>query len=107
MALCGPVPIRIRGRASSRVGTGCIIRIVVPDELTRSDLRRRIRIQMTKITMAFPNGRCYCGCGGETGMRTRFLRGHDRKAMEKILHHLYPGLDTAQIMVKLGLIAKA
>jgi hypothetical protein len=58
---------------------------------------------MTKIPMAFPDGRCYCGCGEETGPRSRFLVGHDRKAMEKIMRHLYPDLDTAQIMVKLGL----
>ncbi len=62
---------------------------------------------MTKIPMAFPDGRCYCGCEGETGMRSRFVRGHDRKAMEKILTHLYPGLDTAQIIVKLGLKGRA
>jgi hypothetical protein len=62
---------------------------------------------MVKMTLAFPDGRCYCGCGGETGARSLFVRGHDRLAMQKILAHDYPGLTTAQIMVKLGLKSRA
>ena len=39
---------------------------------------------------AFPNGRCYCGCGNELDERTAFwARGHDQAAIHKVIHERY------------------
>ena len=57
---------------------------------------------MKQLPVAYPNGKCYCGCGGTTGPKSLWLRGHDRTAMQAILAHHYPGLDTAQIMLVLA-----
>ena len=39
---------------------------------------------------AFPNGRCYCGCGSELEERTAFwARGHDQAAIHRVIHDRY------------------
>lgn len=39
---------------------------------------------------AFPNGRCYCGCGTELSDRTSFwARGHDRAALQRVIREHY------------------
>jgi len=57
---------------------------------------------LAKVPPAYPNGTCYCGCGERTAPKSLWIRGHDRTAMQKILAHHYPGLDTAQIMTVLA-----
>lgn len=40
----------------------------------------------TREARAFPNGRCYCGCGTELADPTAFfVRGHDSLAYSKII----------------------
>lgn len=39
---------------------------------------------------AYPNGRCYCGCGTELSDRTSFwARGHDRAALQRVIREHY------------------
>lgn len=39
---------------------------------------------------AYPNGRCYCGCGTELSDRTSFwARGHDRAALQRVVREHY------------------
>ena len=39
---------------------------------------------------AFPNGRCYCGCGTALEERTAFwARGHDQAAIHQVIHERY------------------
>jgi hypothetical protein len=58
--------------------------------------------KLAKVAAAYPNGTCYCGCGGKTAPKSLWIRGHDRVAMQKVLAYHYPGLDTAQIMLVLA-----
>ena len=39
---------------------------------------------------AYPNGRCYCGCGTDLSDRTSFwARGHDRAALQRVIREHY------------------
>jgi hypothetical protein len=50
---------------------------------------------------AYPNGWCWCGCGGATTDRAKFLPGHDATARSMILDQHYEG-DTATMVLAHG-----
>ncbi len=40
----------------------------------------------------YPNGECYCGCGGVTPPQSYFLPGHDKRAEAKVIREKYGGV---------------